>query len=401
MNSKNLSFQVINCLNSVLCADQTVTDDDYYKAVLKLNNTEVLESFRKSFSLNIADQLRIAVEKINWRRVFTINPSFELDDFYKKKLQCKLKVSVIIPVFNVEKYLIDCLESICKQTYSNIEIICVDDGSTDKSLQILTTYQNRFPEKIRLINKKNEGVAVARNSGLSVATGYYIYFLDSDDLLDDQTIEKVCGAIDSSIDFVVHGVKVIALDKELNFDAADNEAWFNRYRKKTGAYLLDRNIKKELASVCYSKLYKHSFFFKYNIRFPSKIIHEDEVFLWSYMIHCTRYYYLDEQLYCYRRRNSGIMAARLQSRQALDGIRFPSEIYWVLKKNGKLKDFSQYSDKYFINQVPTLLTKIESSYINEALQLVHTYVWNVHHPDQSLRNFYWRVMNNYLPKLLK
>ncbi|MBP5615770.1 MAG: glycosyltransferase family 2 protein [Alphaproteobacteria bacterium] len=99
-----------------------------------------------------------------------------------------IKISVIMPVYNVEKYLERCLSSICHQTYQNIEIICIDDGSTDKSLEILKQFQDR-DERIKIISQQNGGVSKARNKGLSEATGSYIYFMDSDDALHPQTFE--------------------------------------------------------------------------------------------------------------------------------------------------------------------------------------------------------------------
>ncbi|MBR6327686.1 MAG: glycosyltransferase family 2 protein, partial [Alphaproteobacteria bacterium] len=91
-----------------------------------------------------------------------------------------VKISVIMPVYNVEKYLERCLSSICHQTYQNIEIICIDDGSTDKSLEILKQFQAR-DERIKIIAQQNQGASKARNKGLTEATGSYIYFMDSDD----------------------------------------------------------------------------------------------------------------------------------------------------------------------------------------------------------------------------
>lgn len=93
-----------------------------------------------------------------------------------------IKVSIIIPVYNVEKYLAECIESILKQTHKNLEIIFVNDGSTDRSKQILEDYKNK-DNRIKVIHKKNEGVSIARNTGIDCATGEYICFSDADDYL--------------------------------------------------------------------------------------------------------------------------------------------------------------------------------------------------------------------------
>ena len=100
------------------------------------------------------------------------------------------KISVIIPVYNVEKYLRECLDSVVNQTLRDIEIICVNDGSTDNSLEILKEYEKQ-DSRIKIIDKKNEGAGAARNLGLKSATGDYVIFFDSDDYMDITTLEKL------------------------------------------------------------------------------------------------------------------------------------------------------------------------------------------------------------------
>lgn len=99
-------------------------------------------------------------------------------------------VSVIIPIYNQEKYVGKCLRSICNQTYSNLEVICVNDGSTDDSLRIITKYAEE-DQRIRIISKENEGVALARRDGLKIARGEYVTFVDSDDFLPNTAIEDL------------------------------------------------------------------------------------------------------------------------------------------------------------------------------------------------------------------
>lgn len=97
------------------------------------------------------------------------------------------KISVIIPVYNVEKYIRQCLESVINQTYKNLEIIIVNDGTKDNSMKIVEEYLS--DERIKIINKENGGLSSARNRGMEEATGEYIYFLDSDDWIELNTIE--------------------------------------------------------------------------------------------------------------------------------------------------------------------------------------------------------------------
>ena len=100
-----------------------------------------------------------------------------------------IKVSVIIPVYNVEKFLRDCIESVINQTLSDIEIICINDGSPDNSIDILNEYASIDP-RITVISQENRGLSVARNRGMRLAKGKYLYFIDSDDkLLDPDALE--------------------------------------------------------------------------------------------------------------------------------------------------------------------------------------------------------------------
>lgn len=95
------------------------------------------------------------------------------------------KISVIIPVYNTERYLPRCLDSVLSNTYDNLEVICINDGSTDNSINILDNYKVS-DERVVVINQKNSGVSAARNAGINVATGEYIAFIDSDDWVHPQ-----------------------------------------------------------------------------------------------------------------------------------------------------------------------------------------------------------------------
>lgn len=104
-------------------------------------------------------------------------------------MDCNFLVSIIIPVYNVERYLVECLDSVLKQTYNNIEVICVDDASTDNSLSILEKYASQ-DKRLQVIRKEeNVGLASARNAGFDIAIGKYVYYLDSDDYIDLNAIE--------------------------------------------------------------------------------------------------------------------------------------------------------------------------------------------------------------------
>lgn len=118
-------------------------------------------------------------------------------------------ISVIVPIYNVEKYLTKCIESIINQTYENLEIILVDDGSPDNCPIICDEYAKR-DSRVKVIHKKNGGLSDARNAGLDIATGEYIMFIDSDDFVEIDMMESMMNnMIDNNVDLVVCNIKYI------------------------------------------------------------------------------------------------------------------------------------------------------------------------------------------------
>uniref|UniRef100_UPI003AEFCC04 glycosyltransferase family 2 protein n=1 Tax=Cetobacterium sp. TaxID=2071632 RepID=UPI003AEFCC04 len=137
-----------------------------------------------------------------------------------------LKVSIIIPVYNVELYLREALDSVINQTLKEIEIIIVNDGSTDNSLEIVKEYETK-DHRIIVINQENQGLSGARNSGLKIAKGHYIYFMDSDDYIALDTLE-ICYecALEKQLDFVFFDAQSFTKDdidiSEYNYDRSRN-----------------------------------------------------------------------------------------------------------------------------------------------------------------------------------
>ena len=136
-------------------------------------------------------------------------------DLFCLHLNCLLlsKISIIIPVYNTEKYLKRCLESVCNQTLKDIEIICINDASSDNSIAILKEFEKK-DNRIKVINlDKNEGASVARNLGIEVSRGEYLGFIDSDDCVDPDFYEKLYSKAKSKNADVVKGVR-----KKINTD---------------------------------------------------------------------------------------------------------------------------------------------------------------------------------------
>lgn len=147
---------------------------------------------------------------------------FALDLRFKPFNHRDPKVSVIIPVYNVEKYLDDCLENVVNQTLKDIEIICVNDGSTDNSLEILQKYENQ-DSRIKIINKENGGLSSARNAGLKEAKGEYILFLDSDDMVSKGVCKNAYYLAKTYGDVDAVEMKIIQFKNGENFSFENTE----------------------------------------------------------------------------------------------------------------------------------------------------------------------------------
>jgi len=161
------------------------------------------------------------------------------------------KVSIIIPVYNAEKTLSYCLNSILEQTYKNFEIILINDGSVDKSLKIISEYKSKHPEVIRTFSQRNLGVATARNNGIKYAKGKYLFFIDNDDYIEKDYIELFTKEIEKTkVDLVIGGFKRVSTEGKVIYKRIPQNTewskymfltpWARIYKRKA---LIDNDIK--------------------------------------------------------------------------------------------------------------------------------------------------------------
>lgn len=218
------------------------------------------------------------------------------------------KVSIIIPVYNQESMLDTCLSSVCNQTYTNIEIVIINDGSTDSSEQIIKNWmkhENRIVYKIT----DNHGVSAARNEGIRMSTGDYLMFVDSDDFVNEEIIEKMVRANEScEHDMVVCGLVEYNNEKceEKHSPLAGGEINLSQYIYELSEYNIDIFF-----GGPYCKLFLKTSFRKWNIWFENgQSIGEDFVFNMNVLLHEPSIYSLDECLYYYRVDNSGSLSKK-------------------------------------------------------------------------------------------
>lgn len=197
------------------------------------------------------------------------------------------KVSVIIPTYNSDKYLKKCIESILLQTYKNIEIIIINDGSTDKTDDIVKKYED---ERIKYYKNKNQGIGKSRNYGIKQSTGEYIMFVDSDDYIDESAVEEMIKKItDSNLDMLVCDFyKIEKVKEEVKLVQFDDCSLNER-----------QNLLLEINLSPWNKIYKKEMIVKNNIMFNEKLKYEDAEFVIDCLIKSKKIGKLNKSLYYY------------------------------------------------------------------------------------------------------
>lgn len=212
-------------------------------------------------------------------------------------------ISIIIPVYNVEKYLRDALDSVVNQTYTNLEIIIVNDGSTDNSLDICNEYAKN-DRRIIVISIQNSGAAVARNRGLDCATGEFMVFVDSDDYCPLNSIESLYDSYkNEQVDLVI-GNSLTIQDNGQNSDISRKN---DRVREVISGVEMIRRLLIG-ASAPWARLYKKSLW--EGLRFPEGVINEDEPILIQVYSRCNKILMLEEVVYYYRKRENSVTSSQ-------------------------------------------------------------------------------------------
>jgi glycosyltransferase involved in cell wall biosynthesis/exopolysaccharide biosynthesis predicted pyruvyltransferase EpsI len=258
-------------------------------------------------------------------------------------------ISIIVPVYNVEKYLRRCLDSIITQTLRNIEIICVNDGTKDNSVLILDEYAAK-DERIKIIHKENGGLSSARNEGIKYATADYIGFVDSDDWVEPDTYELAYKAMmRNNVDLVCWYAQ-IEIEDGLSFD--DNEMRTTRdYYKinNTGYFIVSDDTFLNCAVTAWNKLYKRDIIEKYQLSFPYGLLHEDVEFFFKYIQLCKSVFFIDKYLTHYMQRSGSIMHDESKKKRvSIDRIKIMENIYLFSVKHDTVLKYPKTISKALI-----------------------------------------------------
>lgn len=222
-------------------------------------------------------------------------------------------ISVIIPVYNTEKYLKDCLDSVTNQSLKNIEIICINDGSTDNSSSILKSYAEK-DDRIHVIKQNNQGLSAARNAGIKNACGEYICFLDSDDMLADNALEELYNkAKQDRLEILCFDIKCIYETEHLkmtnNVDALyKRNICFDGIKpgKELFTEMIDKN---SFIVLAFSMLINREWLIKSKIKFYNGIIYEDNLFTFQCFMTADRMSHINKECIIYRIREHSIMTS--------------------------------------------------------------------------------------------
>ena len=274
-----------------------------------------------------------------------------------------LKVSVIIPVYNVEKYLTECLDSICGQTLRDIEIICVNDGSTDNSAEILVKYQNK-DARIKIITQENKGPAGARNVGISAACGKYIYFMDSDDMLELDALDvlyKECQA--ENLDIIYFNPCVIYENSQI----AKKHQWHQdfvirgNYKKVVSGQELFVELKNnnEYLIAVWMQMIKKDFIQEISLAFPNGIYHEDILFCLKGLLLAKRVCVMNKNFFIRRIRVDSIMTKKKDSRH----------FYGYFVSYIKTLEFLALQEKEFELETVRLIKQEAEQYLHSAVSI--------------------------------
>lgn len=307
---------------------------------------------------------------------------------------CLVKVSVIIPVYNVEKYLKKCLDSVINQTLKDIEIICVDDGSTDNSPNILNDYKNS-DERIQVIRQENRGHSGATNTGLKYVTGDYIFFVDSDDWIELTALEKLYNnAIENNSDLVLYDAIEYFSDNQTN---VRNFYILRNLTDKVFTYKDEKKLVLNSYYVQWAKLYKTSFFRKHNLRLQDFLLFEDISLTVPATLLAERITYLPEILYHYNRLNeSSMQNTKIESNRSKIIFDLIDYVENFLKNNNFFKELELNFLEFKILQSKVQFDNVDEESKDEFYQLLRKCFFSIDSPAKLISQLPFEIYSFFI-----
>ena len=269
-----------------------------------------------------------------------------------------MKISVIVPIYNVEKQLQRCLESILKQEESNLEIILVNDGSPDNSGEIAKEYASRYPDKVLYFEKENGGLSDARNFGIKQATGKYLAFVDSDDYITENLFKDLAPYMEADYDMVKFKISVINED-----GSVINKNYSPIFENKSGEEAFDILYKSDvMTEVAWGYIYKREFFVNNNFEFAKGLYHEDFGLIPLVLIKASKVASTDVFGYNYVQTKTSITRGNeeLRYRRAEDLLKHYDYMLEKIKKYNVSKITKQNIKIYYTNCIILELNNLDN-----------------------------------------
>lgn len=236
------------------------------------------------------------------------------------------KVSVVVPIYNVEKYIKKCMDSLVNQTLQEIQIIFVNDGSTDESGNIAKEYASKYPNKIIYLEKENGGLSDARNFGMRYAEGEYIAFLDSDDYVENTMYEEMYNkALQENSDYV---------ECDFLWEYPDKTK-----KDKRNSYNNKKEMLTNVRVVAWNKLIKREILEKNNISFPKGLRYEDIEFTYKLIPYLNKVSYVDKEFVHYVQRNNSI--ANVQNERTAEIFTIFDNIIKYYQEKGFYEEYKE------------------------------------------------------------
>lgn len=323
------------------------------KARLAKELKDKIEKDREYYSELMKSQIEL--QQKNYEKISSFKKKIEETDMTRPK------VSIILPVYNVAPYLRQSLDSIIAQTLSDIEIICVDDGSTDESGQILDEYKEK-DERIKVIHKKNAGTGAARNDGLKIATGECIGFVDPDDWILPNMYERLYNLLQDK------GLDIVMFTPDVYNDKTGKHEGFLYFQDSNFPKFLDDKVfnKDDISPFSYpmcvwNKLYRKRLFDENNIEFAEGLDFEDHKVIFKSLFTAKRIYFIREKLYVYRHSREGSILSDNDTRM-FDHIKIYDIVENILKETGNWEKFHLDFLRYKVHNILYYYTMIKPQY---------------------------------------
>jgi glycosyltransferase involved in cell wall biosynthesis len=312
------------------------------------------------------------------------------------------EISIIVPVYNVEKYLNKCISSILEQSFTDYELILVDDGSKDNSGRICDEYKDR-DFRIKVIHQENSGLSASRNAGIEISQGKYITFIDSDDFIHPNMLEILYNNIlENKADTSICDYHLVYEDKDISNEFGDNN--ITLYTNIEGVEKIVGQSKASMI-VAWGKLYKRILFNE--IRYPALKYHEDEFVTYKLLYKSTKIVVTDAKLYYYLQRSNSITGStynikRLEKLEALEEaiMFFKNENNKTLTSLAELRyllniQIAYYRVKYEMDHNREIMGKLKMQYNQKFIEFAKGNMKDIHVIRRVLLSAFFNFPNVY------